>query len=182
MYKLVFKNFIKLNDEEKQLILNWRNSDRVRLKMNNQEILPLENHINWINNLKNRKDCVYYMLYVNQIPVGVIDLTNINEQKECIAGSYIGNTEYLGFGIVQCYYSFLLAFEKLNLKKIYANVLKTNKRVYKMHKQLFNAIDIRQDENEYLIYWDKDIWKNLKNNIKTSIENIYEIEMVDWID
>ena len=43
--ELRFKNFINLTRKEAQLVLNWRNSDRIRFKMINQDIISLENHI-----------------------------------------------------------------------------------------------------------------------------------------
>lgn len=183
MLNLTFKNFVKLTDEEKRLVLDWRNSDRIRLKMNNKEIISLEKHLTWLETLKNREDSIYYLCFVDDTPIGVFDFTNIDkDNKSCVGGAYIGDTDYLGFGIVQCFYIFVYAFEKQNWEKIFADVLKSNKRVYKMHKQIFNAIDLKEDENSYFIYWDKNIWDKNKTKLIEQIKNIYEIETVKWVD
>ena len=42
--KLIFKNFTMLSDDEIVLVHEMRNSDAVRLKMYNQDIISLENH------------------------------------------------------------------------------------------------------------------------------------------
>ena len=90
MHNCIFKNFVKLNKQEGELILKWRNSDRIRKKMNNQTIITLETHLKWIKGLSTREDCQYFLFYVDTIPVGVFDLTNINfDKKECFGGSYI---------------------------------------------------------------------------------------------
>lgn len=183
MFNLTFKNFVKLTDEEKRLVLDWRNSDRIRLKMNNQEIISLEKHLEWLETLKNREDCICYLCYEGDTPVGVFNFTNIDkENKTCVSGAYIGNTDYIGFGIVQCFYIFVYAFEKQNLEKVFANVLKSNKRVYKMHKQIFNAIDIKEDDNSYFIYWDKNIWNKNKTKLIEQIKKVCETDKVKWVD
>lgn len=183
MFNLYFKNFVKITDLEKRIILDWRNSERVRLKMDNQEIIHLENHKKWIKSLQNREDSVYYLCFVDDIPIGVLDFTNIDKiNKTCVCGSYIGNTDYLGWGIVQCFCSFVYAFDKKNFEKVFANVLKSNKRVYKMHKQLFYAIDLNDDDKSYYIYWDKNTWDKNKAKIAEQIKNIFEIKTVTWRD
>ena len=50
-----------------------------------------------------------------------------------------------------------------------------------MHKQIFNAIDISQNEKEYLIYWDKNIWEKNKQEFEKQLKKIYELENVEWI-
>ena len=52
--KIVFKNFIFLNDIEKKDILELRNKEYVRENMINSEPISLENHIVFIESLKNK--------------------------------------------------------------------------------------------------------------------------------
>ena len=182
MHNLAFKNFTSLNDYEKQLVLSWRNSDRIRLKMNNQNVISLENHLNWISNLKNRFDCKHYVFYIDNAPCGVFNFVDINCEK-CECGSYIGNEKYLGFGILLNYLGFDYAFSNLNIKNINITVLKNNMRVYKMHKTIFFAEDTSETQNEWLLCLNIDSWNLNKQKIKKNIENLYaDIHTAVWED
>ncbi len=183
MISITCKNFIHISLDEKEKILNWRNSDRVRLKMNNQDIIPLENHLKYIDSLKNRKDCVYYLFYIDENPVGVFYLTDIDESKKsCMVGSYMGDMDRGGgFGIFLFYYNLYLAFEKYDMQEVFANVLKNNPRVYKIHKKFFNAIDKYENEKEWYILWNKNSWKKIKMDIPKQFRDLQNIS-VRWID
>lgn len=58
--KIVFKNYSILNEQESFEILNIRNKDFIRKNMITNEIINLENHIKWINSLKNNLDKKYF--------------------------------------------------------------------------------------------------------------------------
>ena len=131
MSELLFRNFTKTTLEERKLILSWRNSDRIRLKMVNQEIIPLENHLKFIEGLKDRTDCIYWLVYLDGTPIGVISGgTNSG-------GLYIGNQAYSGYGIAIIYYDVKNLFENIGITEKVFEVLKTNKRVYQMHNLFF---------------------------------------------
>ena len=46
-------NFINLNLEQKKMILEWRNNPDIKIWMYNQDEIKLENHLSFIENLKN---------------------------------------------------------------------------------------------------------------------------------
>ena len=182
MTVIKFKNFIKLSQKEKEMVLEWRNSDRIRLKMSNQEIISLGDHLRYIDNLKNRTDCVYYLICVDEVPIGVIDSVYIKEEDIRMAGSYIGNTDYLGYGLLLCYLDIKKHFEDYPESIKYANVLKSNKRVYRMHKEIFKAKDLSEDEIEWRIYWDASIWAEIKDTLKETIYDSFNVEKVIYED
>ena len=183
MIKLKYKNFIYLTDNEKLLVLEWRNSDRIRTKMVNQEIIRLENHLKWLEGLKQREDCKYFLFYVNDNLVGTfcyndIDLLN----KSCSCGSDIGNINFIGFGIILNYYGFFNAFFNFDYSRINISVLKNNKRVYQLHKTFFYAIDDNNDENEYFLHYDKLSFNKNKNTIEDKISKLYGDKIsTEWI-
>ncbi len=176
--KIKFKNFVNLSKKEAKLILKWRNSDRIRLKMINKDIISLENHFQWLESLKNRKDCKYYLFYVDNTPVGVIDLTHIEEKKSCHGGSYIGNTEYLGWGIIMGYFLAEYYYKNNPEGKIYIEVLKTNKRVYKFNKEVMKYKDLNEDDEYYYLYSDYNLFIQCKNEIETLMINPLNIEKI----
>lgn len=135
---LFFKNFINLTAEEADLVLNMRNSLSVRSKMYNQDIISLEEHKKWLTTLQINKSCLYFLVYADNVPIGVVDFTHITDTS-CEWGYYL-DEKYLGsgYGILLEYYLISYAFDKLNIKKLYCAVLEENKNVYNTHIQFFS--------------------------------------------
>ncbi|HRL09907.1 MAG TPA: UDP-4-amino-4,6-dideoxy-N-acetyl-beta-L-altrosamine N-acetyltransferase, partial [Aliarcobacter sp.] len=82
--KIVFKNFIFLNDIEKKDILELRNKEYVRENMINSEPISLENHILFIESLKNKNKTYFAIFFDNQL----IGSLNIIKNEELIWGLY----------------------------------------------------------------------------------------------
>lgn len=88
--RYAYKNFVILSDEEKKLVWAWRNDARIRAWMTNGEELPLENHLKFIESLKNRMDKVYWLVLKDGQPMGVFDIIDIDEEKaETEPGYYL---------------------------------------------------------------------------------------------
>ena len=181
MTKIKFKNFTLISKEEKELVLKWRNSDRVRTKMVNQDIIPLESHLRFVDSLKNRSDCKYWLFMIDDIPVGVYDLVDIRpDGSGGVSGSYIGDEEYLGYGLLLIYIQ-LLGMEYCDKDyRCESFVMKNNPRTYKMQKKIFGAKDLREEEDRWYIYWDKEGWDSVKDNLKATIYDPLNIEEVIW--
>ena len=78
MAVLSFRNFTGLTDGERDLILAWRNTDRVRLRMTNRDLLSREEHFRFIDSLASRADRAYYLFSVDGEPAGVLDFVRID--------------------------------------------------------------------------------------------------------
>ena len=181
MSELLFKNFTKTTLEERKLILSWRNSDRIRLKMRNQEIISLENHLKFIEGLKKRTDCIYYLIYADKIPIGVAcdtDIDLLNNTRS--GGMYIGNEEYTGYGIPILYYGYQNYFENIGLKENVFDVLKTNRRVYQMHKRIFHARDKYETDKEWFLYHNLETYQEMKDFLEPKMKSFYNITNVIW--
>ena len=66
MENIKLLNFIDLKLEEKEMILKWRNHPDIRKWMYNQDEIKFEEHLNFIDSLKLRKDKLYFL--VKKIP------------------------------------------------------------------------------------------------------------------
>ena len=66
-------NFIDLSLEEKIMVLGWRNHPEIRKWMYNQDEIKLEEHLNFIDSLKLRKDKLYFLVKKEDEFIGVID-------------------------------------------------------------------------------------------------------------
>ena len=54
------RNFVNLDLPTKLLVLSWRNNEKIRKWMYNTGIISEQDHLSFIENLRNREDCYYW--------------------------------------------------------------------------------------------------------------------------
>lgn len=101
-----FKNFVTLSREEKLMVLEWRNSESIRKVMVNKGIIAECDHFRFIEGLKERDDC-YYWLVMNKTgePAGVLDILHVDNEKDVGELGYYMNPLLTGMGlefVVEC--------------------------------------------------------------------------------
>ena len=109
--KYSYKNFVNLTDEELLMILQWRNHPKIRKCMNNTELIPVNSHLFYCHNLKNRED-VYWLIKKEDQPIGVLNIIDIDYDKGiCEPGFYLA-PDIMGRGesvfVLSNYKDFLL--------------------------------------------------------------------------
>ena len=146
-------NFTDLTLEEKKMILSWRNNDKVKQWMYNTDDISIENHLNFIESLKNTTNKLYFLVKENDIYLGVIDFTNISE-KNCDFGLY-ANIDLKGVGVklldTICDYT----FNTLNIKYLNGEVFKENIKaisLYRKFKFKFKEINKKIINNKEVLY------------------------------
>jgi len=137
-------NFIDLTLNEKKILLEWRNHSSIRQWMFTKEPISLKNHLNYIETLVDKKDRVYFMLKEQGKAIGVIDFTNISEQKADI-GLYTkpflkGKGKILMSAILD------YGFNVLNVETLISEVLNSNKSAIRLYEK-FNFQEIGREEN-----------------------------------
>ena len=120
-----FRNFLLLADEEKRMVLDWRNHEKVRSMMVNKDIIPLENHLRFIESLKDRVDCYYWLVFSpDNSPIGVLDLLHVDKKNDIAEfGNYL-NPDEAGRGfefLIECNY-FLFGQMQLGYNVLTVNV------------------------------------------------------------
>lgn len=144
-------NFIELSEEEKEMVLKWRNDSEIRKWMYNQEEIKLFEHLDFIENLKSRKDKLYFAVKKDNEFIGVIDFTQIIENESLHMGIYT-NPETKGNGKVLLNKIINYSFNILNVKKIYSEVYEANKKAYELYKIYnFNNIGKRLENKQVVI-------------------------------
>lgn len=128
---VVFKNFTSLDDDEAKMVLEWRNSQEIRRWMYNSQEIELQTHLTFINSLKDDKTKYYFLLKQDREYIGVIDLTNINDESAEI-GVY-KNPSLYGVGDTLMHAIIGYGFGSLGLNALYAEVFKDNKRAYELY-------------------------------------------------
>ena len=88
----------------------------------------------------------------------------------------------MGYCIILDHMGAIHIYTQYNINRILANVLKTNKRVYKMHKEFLYAKDGGETETDYLLYWDKCDYENYGKAFDDKLREMFEIERVEWVD
>ena len=69
-----YENFVSLDRKELEMILTWRNHAEVRKWMMNTAPITLEDHLAYVESLKQRDDAYYWLVRRGGIPVGVLNI------------------------------------------------------------------------------------------------------------
>lgn len=146
-----------IEDKDIDLILQWRNQDHIRKVMFNSNIITMEKHIKWYNNLQYSDTSVTKIFYFDEIPYGVLNVNQINYfNNTCEWGFYIGDSAApRGMGTILGYTSLNYIFHELHMRKVYGEVIESNKQSRIFHEKLgFNNDGILREhifkDNDYL--------------------------------
>ena len=117
-------NFIDLSQEEKMMILEWRNRLDIQKMMYTQNDISLEEHLDFIDSLKTIKDNIY---------IGVIDFTQIKPNESLHMRIYT-NPDLKGYGKILLETIIYFSFEILKVEKIFSEVYFENERAFSLYK------------------------------------------------
>lgn len=123
-----YKNFVSLLEEEKLMVLEWRNNQSIRKFMYNRNEILLEDHLAFMDNLQDSEDKFYWLVMRSGLPIGVVNIVSIIPLL-CKAelGYYMRpDKKNCGLGLDFVYHAFYFAFER-GLKELYGSVDETNK-------------------------------------------------------
>jgi UDP-4-amino-4,6-dideoxy-N-acetyl-beta-L-altrosamine N-acetyltransferase len=132
-----FLNFICLDNDEKQMILSWRNDERIRKWMYNTNIITIENHLSFIANLKDNQAKKYWLVQRNNRKIGVMSIVNI-ENKVGEWGYYMAPEWHEANLSVEFYnYSLMYLFEVEEMNKLYGYERIGNKNANSLNNLFF---------------------------------------------
>ena len=145
---LAFGNFkaipIHILDKDAQIeILNWRNDERIRKWMDNTAIISKEDHLNFCSTLSNAQDKIYMRVDYKDIPVGIINLTNIDfEKKSAELGLYKYPLEQTGVSGKDLMDVLHKVSRYLGIETLYLKVKKNNTRAIALYNNVkYELID-----------------------------------------
>jgi UDP-4-amino-4,6-dideoxy-N-acetyl-beta-L-altrosamine N-acetyltransferase len=171
---------IDLEHENLNIVLTWRNSDRVRSVMNSDEIITIEQHNRWFELYKNDSTKIAKLCLYQNKPIGFIQFTNINKKHgTCEWGFYIGEkTAPRGSGTVMGILTLDYLFNVLKMRKLNAYVLEFNLISLNYHKKFGFVEEGRLKKqilknNQYadlvLLGLFKESWNNHCEDIKKEV-------------
>ncbi|KAB8135353.1 UDP-4-amino-4,6-dideoxy-N-acetyl-beta-L-altrosamine N-acetyltransferase [Gracilibacillus oryzae] len=128
----------ELTEEYLPIVLQWRNSDHVRFVMYNQDKISWEEHQSWFERISNNPAHRVFLYFAEQKPLGLVQISEINKNhKRCYWGFYIGEKDApKGSGTKMGQLAIDKMFSDLQMNKICAEVMETNKISLAYHKKL----------------------------------------------
>ena len=124
-----FKNYVMLEDDEKQQMLEWRNHENIRKNMYNTQLISLESHMAFIKSLEVRTDRFYWKVSDNDRPIGSFNIVDVDWDKGTAELGYYMAPELLGGGdgIFFIYNILAFIFDVLKLNSLYGATNVENK-------------------------------------------------------
>lgn len=169
--------------EDLPLVLKWRNQDHIRNVMFNSNIILMEQHSAWFENLQNNKTAISKIFYFDEIPYGVVNINQMSRvNNSCEWGFYIGEVSApRGMGTVLSYKALNYIFKELNIRKVNAEVIENNPKSRDFHAKLGFKHDgtLRKHifkDNEYM---DIDVY-SMFNSEWTSHSKQIEQKIKEW--
>lgn len=183
---ITYKNILELTPEEKELVRSWRNSEHVRFNMLEQGIIPLKQHLRWLEKLGDEQSGqIVRVAYSSDEPFGVITLKDIERHSSRSDwGMYIGEKDYLGRGLARPMLFDLLVwgFEEERLERLYTSVLSLNTRALGLYLDAGFHIEGRFERHILSgsgemadLYWIamfRDIWNKRKPLLAGAISRV----------
>lgn len=119
------------------MILEWRNSDRVRQNMYTDHLITPDEHARWFAAARTSARCRYLVFEDSTRPLGFVSFTDVSvAHRRCTWAFYLGETDVQrGTGSVMELLALDYAFGPLNIRKLCCEVFDFNASVIKLHKR-----------------------------------------------
>ncbi|MDU5079762.1 UDP-4-amino-4,6-dideoxy-N-acetyl-beta-L-altrosamine N-acetyltransferase [uncultured Tissierella sp.] len=174
---------VKIAKDDLEQIMHWRMKPEVTKYMYTDPVLTLEIQEKWFDSIKNDTSVKYWMIKIDGVKIGVINLRDIDYiNRRCTWGYYIGDNSFRGRGIastLECnIYDYV--FNILNLNKFWCEVFSFNEKVISIHERFGSIIEGTLKQHIYkngeffdivMMAITKDRWEEIKDNY--SYEKIY---------
>lgn len=167
-------NFLNLNKEEYEKILEYRNQEFVRRFSKNSDIITKEDHAKYHKLLEKKDEYFAFLIKVDGKDYGVISLKK-QDDDTYYTGDYLVKEDYKfeGGGIVNTICLNYIC-KNLGIKYLFYEILRANTRVFRLG---INKIHSQQDNGDsfYETVEVVPLEDNSNSKIKKIFDKIYEI-------
>lgn len=125
-----------MQESDLATVLTWRNHEDIRRWMLNSEPIDLNAHIEWFNRNKNNKNKHFLIFEYDKEPQGYVSFVAISNSSVYEWGFYVQPQSIQGMGRILGECSLNYAFEYLNIKKVFGQVLGFNTKSLNFHQKL----------------------------------------------
>ncbi len=137
MYSLNDIKHRPLKTSDLEMVLNWRNSKKVRQMMVDTHVIKPSEHKEWF--LKVDKDdcCEWLIVEFQNKSIGVVYITDINLiHGTCSWGMYIDESMHnSGIGVLIEFLAIERMVNEFSIRKICGQYLPSNKKIFALHKK-----------------------------------------------
>lgn len=127
-----------LQQEDLEMIRNWRNSKFVSDYMYTDQHISEEDQLKWFAKIGNDESCEYWLITFKDKKLGVAGIHDISPVLDsCYWTMYLGDTSLRGAGIGKKVEFNILQYvlETRGLNKLRCEVFESNDKVIKMHEK-----------------------------------------------
>jgi len=128
----------KIQQEDLELMLSWRNHPSVRSNMFSQSVIELDQHSAWFQRESEKKTSLW-LLYLDteENPTGIVYFTDMDRvSSNAFWGFYVAPGAKLGTGTRMGVEALNYFFVEKGFNKVIADVLETNQRSHRFHRKL----------------------------------------------
>ena len=128
-------SLVPMESAHRDLILAWRNSDRVRAAMYTDHTIDRFEHEKWFSRVLSDPSVDYRVQCYKSMPVGLVAVTDIDlVNSRCLWGFYVGEPGApLGTGAAMEYLALQHMFAVRGIRKACCEVLSSNESVIRLH-------------------------------------------------
>ncbi|MED3384402.1 UDP-4-amino-4,6-dideoxy-N-acetyl-beta-L-altrosamine N-acetyltransferase [Bacillus subtilis] len=125
-----------LKEKDLDTVLRWRNDDRIRQLMYNDQIITEKQHHQWFKKVNSSKTEHYFIFTIDHTDIGFISFKDVDHKNHhCYWGFYIGEVQSpKGSGSVMGFLALEWAFQQLEIEKVYGEVLSNNEKSLSYHQ------------------------------------------------
>ncbi len=127
----------RLKPSDSGRVLDWRNSPEVAAYMYTEHSISADEHATWLAGALSAADRRYWIIEMDGSPVGLANLARIDPvARRCDWAYYIADPSTRGKGVgAQVEYAVIeYVFQKLQLNKLWCEVLIGNEAVWRLHE------------------------------------------------
>jgi UDP-4-amino-4,6-dideoxy-N-acetyl-beta-L-altrosamine N-acetyltransferase len=183
--KIVLRELINCSLDDQVAVREIRNQKTVRSSMYTDHEIGLNEHLNWISNLKSDSRQVVFVVFGGDSnPVGVVSLNAIDSLHEKADWAYYLDEESRGgLGAVLEFNFLNFVFRDLDLKKLNCEVIESNAAVVKLHKKFlfqeegFRRSNIIKNDNRIGVHFlgiTKDEWLNGSSDVYEKYRSVFD--------
>lgn len=183
MADLILKNFTLLDLDELDLVFAWRNTERVRVMMSDTAPITREDHLAFVGRLPQLSDRRYYLAYVGERPLGVIDLTDMTtDGSTCNPGLYTGEGSPMGTGLLLELTVFHGLFDRFGYATAWSMVKKTNADYSEALMRIFKMEKYDEGGDFFKHVFQREGWRELGPGLMSRIFRRFKVGRIVWRD
>lgn len=162
MNQVLLKKLELLTIEESKKLLKIRNKENIRNQSLNKNIITLEEHLSWLEKLRNDSKKEYYaIIFLNEM-VGSINFFEID--KKIKWGIYFKDEASLIIKSLVPLYFIDYIFKKTQIEFLYLDVLKDNSNAIKFDKN-FGFYIFKENKESFIMRVSKEEYEEAKKNV-----------------